>query len=318
MTISWQQAGLALISLAIAPVASSNPFYASTLDLTQATQDVIDDRLSMAGPLFNELERVSPEGSNLWVTAEYAFNKDRHFSGNNGYKINTGGGWLGYDHVLFQDFRLGFSINGGGGDIKNEGGRDLNFRMGWWGASVYATWTGKKVNVIANVGYLHSYSHSKLDAFGKEQDQAITAGMKFETSFMVGPINFVPYYGFRYTHLQTNGIHTSGGLVDWRPANIWHFPVGVNMGYQFEFGGWRTRTMLDLAIIPEAGERNVEYRNANTFDFSPRYAAPIYYRGKIGIELSNGHHGIGVLYKTGFGPHGKYDQAVALNYQFMF
>ena len=39
-------------------------------------------------------------------------------------------------------------------------------------------------------------------------------------------------------------------------SNIWQFPVGVNAGFEYTCAaGWKSRTMIDLAVIPTAGKR---------------------------------------------------------------
>ncbi len=312
---------LLALSSVLAGTVHANAFYTTALDETLAAQDVIDERLSMAGPLFNGWDRTDPNGGNAWVTGAAIFNKDRHFNGSSGFKSSLGGGYFGYDHA-FGDFRLGLAVNAGGGSLKSyHGGPSFDFDNKWWGTNIYGTWTGKKVNVIANVGYLHSYNDSNDSYYGKDDVEALTFGLRFETSFVVGPLSFVPYYGLRFTHLESGNLRAGdSGSIEYGSTYIWQFPVGVNVGYEFTCGGgWKTRTMADISVVPAAGDRAVDTKKGREYNFpSARYADVFTYRGSLGIETSKGHHGFGILYKTAVGTHGKFDQAVTANYQFMY
>ncbi len=311
-------ASVAMLSL-MASSAMANGLYATAHDIAFAAQDVIDERLSMAGPLFNLWERTNPDGGNLWVTGGAMLNKGKHFNRESGYQSNLGAGYVGYDHTI-GDFRIGLALNGGAGSIRNyNGGDNFDFHTNWWGANLYATWTGKKVNVIGNIGYMHSYQDEQGSFLGKDEVESIMGGLRFETSFNAGPINFVPYYGVRFIHLASGYMSAGDGSVRFKPTKMWQFPVGVNVAYPFEVFGWRTRTMIDLAVVPTAGDRRVVPDGRNTYDFaSYRFANTFYYRGGVGIEASSGHHGFGLFYKTGLAPHGKFDQSLMANYQFMY
>lgn len=305
--------------------ACANMFDANTYDVSNLNQEAIESRLSMAGPLFDGWNRTFKQGD-PWVEA-YGFTHRINKAGDFGKFKNKGAALsLGYDHVIAQDFRLGLALNGGAGRLKaNEMGIKSNSR--WFGANVYGTWTGKRVNVIANVGYTHEKDKSKTDWLDDHNGHTINAGLRFETSFVAGGISFVPYYGVRFTHVASGHVNLKGVGADAKvrmsDANIWQFPVGVNAGYEFTCGGgWKTRTMADLSIIPTAGKRKT-YFNYSDSDgyfgsFSSRFANSVTYLGKLGLQTTKGQHSFGLQYGAGAGAHGSLSQQLTLNYQFMY
>lgn len=304
-----------LAALLVVGQAQAMGTMASTFDISSALQTNVGDRLSMAGPLFDGTERLFTRG-NAWAMASWERNElKRGFfidDQKGGYKANIGYGQVGYDHTI-GDFRLGASFLGGSGSIHQTGiASGLKSDSDYFGADLYGVWTGKKVNVIANFGYLYSRNDIKDNGekIGKPDGQAWYAGMKFETTFNVGPVNFVPYYGFRFTHLSHDDIQGAS----FSNVNVWEFPVGVNMGTNFTCrAGWKTRFMADVAVVPTAGTRKTY-----TDGYSLRVTDSVQYQAKIGLNTSKGRHAFGVNYGTGFAAHGRFDQTVVANYQFMY
>lgn len=301
----------ALVLLAVSAPSMAFLQTANRYDVSNLNQDVIESRLSMSGPLFNgwnvEYKQGDPWAEAFGYTHRYSHQDMR----------NKGAGVvLGYDHVIADSFRVGLAINGGAGKLKITGEDGGSMDSRWGGANLYSTWKGQRVNVIANLGYLYSkdkpeYSHIK--------GSAINAGIRFETSFVAGGISWVPYYSVRFTHLHNNNFQDGDAeTIHFGNQNIWQFPVGVNAGYEFTCGGgWRTRTALDLAVIPTAGQRKVTMRDA-TYSISERYADSISFRGKFGIETTKGQHAFGLKYGAGVAPHGSFRQELMANYQFMY
>ena len=214
---------------------------------------------------------------------------------------NKGAGLiLGYDHVIADSFRLGLSINGGAGKLKRTGEDEEKLDSHWGRRQPLPTWKGQRVNVIANLGYL--YSKDKPD-FSHVKGSSINAGIRFETSFVAGGISWVPYYSVRFTHLKTTTTQTLREILSTSEIKTFgNSPVGVNAGYEFTCGGgWRTRTMLDLAVIPTAGKRKVNVSTEDDF-YSTRFADSISFRGKFGIETTKGQHAFGLTYGAGAAP----------------
>ena len=149
--IKFAPLALAVFSAA----ASADMFTANLYDVNNINQDVIDSRLSMSGPLFNGWDRTFKQGD-PWVEA-YGMTHRINRTGDFGKFKNKGaGGVFGYDHVIADNFRLGLALNGGAGKLKwynDEDEGDLKLDSHWYGVNLYGTWTGKKVSVIANLGY---------------------------------------------------------------------------------------------------------------------------------------------------------------------
>ncbi len=322
---------LAPLALAVfSAAASADMFTANLYDVNNINQDVIDSRLSMSGPLFNGWDRTFKQGD-PWVEA-YGMTHRINRTGDFGKFKNKGaGGVFGYDHVIADNFRLGLALNGGAGKLKwydNEGEDDLKIDSHWYGANLYGTWTGKKVNVIANLGYTHQKDDGKHDIEDRNS-HALNAGLRFETSFVAGGISFVPYYGVRFTHLSNGALKSDGtdnlepgetpepSSVNMSGSNIWQFPVGVNAGFEYTCAaGWKSRTMIDLAVIPTAGKRKTYFSGEE--GGSGRFANSVTYRGKVGLQLTKGQHSFGFMYGAAAGAHGSFGQNVTLNYHFMY
>ena len=231
---------------------------------------------------------------------------------------------MGYDHVIAENFRLGLAFNGGASRLKSEGlGGHSNAAN--YGINLYSTWTGKKVNVIANLGYTHGKAENKFDLYdlSDAKTKAFNAGLRFETSFIAGGISFVPYYGVRFTHLSSDSMHLqvpgASASLNFGNANIWQFPVGVNAGYEYTCAaGWKSRSMIDLSIVPTAGDRKVSTKFADITSLDTRFADSVQYRAKVGLQVSKKQHSFGFLYGVAAAAHGSVDQNVKLNYQFMY
>lgn len=305
--------------------ASADMLAANVYDVTNLNQEAIEGRLSMAGPLFDGWNRTFKQGD-PWVEA-YGLRHRLNKSGGFGKFKNKGAALsFGYDHVLAENFRLGLALNGGAGRLKQS---EFNLKMNsrWMGANLYGTWTGKRVNVIANVGYTHEKDKSKTEYLGDHNGHTINAGVRFETSFVAAGISFVPYYGVRFTHVASGHVDMQGvdeGKINISSANIWQFPVGVNAGYEFTCGGgWKTRSMVDLSIIPTAGKRKTYFSGYNSEfgelgEFSARFANSVTYAGKVGLQTSKGQHSFGLMYGAAAGAHGSVNQQLTMNYQFMY
>lgn len=299
-------------------MALATPHLANVLDISTMSQDIVSDRLSMSGPLFNGWERTHPNGGDPWIEALMFSNKLDHAGRGMEYKNKGAGVSVGYDHVIASDFRLGLSLIGGAGKIKTllndaSASGTYNFDSKWYGATLYSTWTGKRVNVIADVSYAYEKDDAKHDFLSDTKSHVWSAGIRFETSFKTKSINWVPYYGVRFSHLKGDELTNTLDGSDLEPGsspNLWQFPVGVKTGFDFTCPGqWKTATNLDLAIIPTAGKRKAD---------GIRFADSIQYRAGLNLEASKGQHAFGLNYGTAFAPHGRFNQILSLNYQFMY
>lgn len=317
---------LAPAALLLTSAAANAATYSITnFDVSGLNQDVIEDRLSMVGPLFNGWDRTFKQGD-PWLTAYGFHNRIAH----NQNKDKGAALSLGYDHVIADNFRIGLALNGGKGQVKH-GDVDGHGSSIFYGVNLYSTWTGKKVNVIANLGYTHSKIDSKFkyDGFdlplGDGKAKSWNAGLRFETSFVAGGLSFVPYYSVRFTRLLTDDVSVAGDLLDGRldasfsGASIWQFPVGVNVGYEYVCpGGWKSRSMLDFAVIPTAGDKKITANLGGFASDTERFANSLLFRGKVGLQLSKGQHSFGFLYSAGAAAHSSVSQNVTVNYQFMY
>lgn len=305
-------AGILFGTAALATPVSSR-FEASNL-----VQDITEERLSMAGPLFKGVESTFNQGD-AWVEG-FGYSAHMREESVSGAKAkNKGAGAvLGYDHVVAENFRIGLALAAEAGKSQTPGssGEDIRNRSG--SALLYGTWRGQKVNVIADIGYLAGRSELKDLSSVRESGGVFNTSVRFETSFDALGLNWVPYYGVRFMYLDNDEIKGVGAPADFKNAHIWQFPVGVNTGYNFTGdGGWRTRVGLDLAVIPTAGRKKVELTSASLSQ-DLRYANSLQFRGKFGVEAVMGSHAVNVGYRAGIAPRGSFEQDVTAGYRFMY
>lgn len=312
--MSLRISGLVILALgaAFASAATASPLMAVSADTAALMQDGVDARLSMAGPLFDGQNRVFSHG-NAWAEAvtqkgetdEYG----RYHGAHQGYKSELAGLLVGYDHGL-GDYRVGMSLLGMSGDIDGRGSlRYMKSDADLFGVSLYGTWTGKKVNVIGDVGYIAGRNDLN-NGFGDTDTESYFAGVKFETAFTAGGISFVPYYGVRFEHHSSDDV----GSLSFSDVNVWKFPIGVNAGYEFTCrAGWKTRFMADAAVIPTAGDRKT-YTDGNGL----RVTDSLQYRFKTGLNTTKGQHAFGLTYGAEVAAHGRFNQTAVINYQFMY
>ncbi|MBQ8828821.1 MAG: autotransporter outer membrane beta-barrel domain-containing protein [Burkholderiaceae bacterium] len=297
----------------ITTAVNATPMMATTSDVTNSLTDGVVTRLSMAGPLFNGTERIF-NGGDPWSMIKGEKNEAKRYVNIDGekfgYKAELAGLQVGYDHAI-GNYRLGVSLLGETGDIKSIG-EPFKTDSDFYGASLYGTWTGKRVNVIADISYVAGRNEvSFLNSGVADVDtSSISTGLRFETSFYAKGISFVPYYGVRFTRVESDDLEKNS----FDDVQYWQFPVGVNAGYEFTCrAGWKTRFQVDTSVVPTAGTRKT-YTNGVSY----RIMDSLQYRFKAGLNTSRGAHAFGLNYETAFAAHGRFNQALVANYQFMY
>lgn len=264
-------------------------------------------------------EALNRHGWALWITPIFqstngfgmtAGNWDMDFSG------NLGGIALGCDYTFASALRLGVSLNLGGGYARGSGElAGTTNSMGFWGLGAYAGWQAGNLGLSADVAYTSAYNSLKQSLpQGMEMrplksdvsSWAVSSGLRADYRIPTPWLDVTPHAGVRYLYLHTNGYDakSNGTVLEGDPMrqNIWTFPVGVSLSREFGLpGGWHCRPVLDLSVIPAAGDMDAkgDVRFTGTgidVDLETQIMDHVTWRGAFGMEFGGGDLALGLAY----------------------
>lgn len=264
-------------------------------------------------------DALNRHGWALWITPIFqstngfgmtAGNWDMDFSG------NLGGIALGCDYTFASALRLGVSLNLGGGYARGSGElAGTTNSMGFWGLGAYAGWQGGNLGLSADVAYTSAYNSLKQSLpQGMEMrplksdvsSWAVSSGLRADYRIPTPWLDVTPHAGVRYLYLHTNGydVKSNGTVLEGDPMrqNIWTFPVGVSLSREFGLpGGWHCRPVLDLSVIPAAGDMDAkgDVRFTGTgidVDLETQIMDHVTWRGAFGMEFGGGDLALGLAY----------------------
>lgn len=264
-------------------------------------------------------EALNRHGWALWIMPIFqstngfgmtAGNWDMDFSG------NLGGIALGCDYTFASALRLGVSLNLGGGYARGSGElAGTTNSMGFWGLGAYAGWQTGNLGLSADVAYTSAYNSLKqglpqgMEMRPLKSDVtswALGSGLRADYRIPTPWLDVTPHAGVRYLYLQTNGydVKSNGTVLEGDPMrqNIWTFPVGVSLSREFGLPhGWRCRPVLDLSVIPAAGDMDAkgDVRFTGTgidSDLETQIMDHVTWRGAFGMEFTGGDLALGLAY----------------------
>lgn len=267
----------------------------------------------------SEEEALHRHGWALWVMPIFqstngfgmtAGNWDLDFSG------ALGGIALGCDYTFESALRLGVSLNVGGGHARGSGDlASTENDMGFWGLGAYAGWRQGNFGLAADVAYTSAYNSLKQDLpAGMEMrplkadvsSWALGAGLRADYTFATPWLDVTPHAGVRYHYLYTGSYDAkSNGTVleaEATSQNIWTFPVGFSLSRELELPrGWHCRPVLDLSVIPAAGDMDargdVRFTGTHTdVELENQIIDHITWRGALGVEFAGGDVAFGLNY----------------------
>ncbi|WP_165078939.1 MULTISPECIES: autotransporter outer membrane beta-barrel domain-containing protein [unclassified Desulfovibrio] len=239
-----------------------------------------------------------------------AGNWDMDFSG------TLGGIALGCDYTFESALRLGLSLNLGGGYARGSGElAPTDNNMGFWGLGAYAGWQKGNFGLAADVAYTSAYNSLTQDLPAGMQMRplksdvsswALGAGLRAEYRIPTPWLDVTPHAGVRYLYLNTESydVKSNGTVLEGEAMhqNIWTFPVGVAFSRELPLpSGWRCRPMLDLSVIPAAGDMdaktNIRFTGTRTdVELETQIMDHITWRGALGVEFSGGDMAFGLGY----------------------
>ena len=249
------------------------------------------------------------------------------FRNTNGFGMNAGnwdmdfrgylgGTALGCDYTFKSALRLGVSLNLGGGYAHGSGElADTSNHMNFWGLGAYGGWKAGNLNLSADVAYTSADNSLEQELpEGMEMPPlksdvsswAISSGLRAEYRIPTPWMDVTPHAGIRYLRLHADGYDVkSNGTVlegDSMRQDIWTFPAGIAFSRELELPrGWQCRPVLDLMVIPAAGDMdagaNVRFTGTGIDSIlETRIMDHVSYRGELGVEFSGGDLALGLSY----------------------
>lgn len=264
-------------------------------------------------------DAFSRHGWALWVTPIFRNTNGFGMSAGNwdmDFRGYLGGTALGGDYTFKNALRLGVSLSLGGGYARGSGelAHTSNY-MSFWGLGAYGGWKAGNLNLSADVAYTSADNGLRQDLpAGMEMSplksdvtsRALSSGLRAEYRIPTSWMDVTPHAGVRYLRLHADGYNVkSGGTVlkgDSMRQDIWTVPVGIAFSRELELPqGWRCRPVLDLSVIPAAGDMdaraNVRFTGTGIDSaLETRVMDHISYRGGLGVEFSRGNLGLGLNY----------------------
>lgn len=264
-------------------------------------------------------ETLHRHGWALWIMPIFqstngfgmtAGNWDMDFSG------NLGGIALGCDYTFASALRLGVSLNMGGGYARGSGElAGTTNSMGFWGGGIYAGWRAGNLGLAADVAATSAYNSLKqglpqgMEMRPLKSDVtswALSSGLRAEYRIPSPWLDVTPHAGVRYLYLHTDGydVKSNGTVLEGDPMrqNIWTFPVGVSLSRDLELPkGWHCRPVLDLSVIPAAGDMDAkgDVRFTGTgidSDLETQIMDHVTWRSVLGVEFAGGDLALGLNY----------------------
>lgn len=192
-----------------------------------------------------------------------------------GYNADLYGMALGGDITVDDTWRIGLSINAGGGQSRSTG--DLattKTDIAFWGVTLYGGWQWDKLTLSGDVGYTATDNEVRQDtpAFlnmgttkADVEGRVWSSGIRAEYSIPTEALDFTPYAGVRYNHVITPSysVENEGTLfnMDETTQKVWLFPAGVTLSKDIEVGsGWSLTPRLSLGAVFAAGDVDSESR----------------------------------------------------------
>lgn len=227
------------------------------------------------------------------------------------YEFNYGGGTIGLDSNISDNFRLGLAFSAGGGDTESKGSNfnktesDFDF----WGLGVYGSYTNGMFGLTGDVSYSStSYDiDQRIPGLGMNKltadvdTDAFTVGLTGEYRFLTSNnLNIIPHLGLRYTNLKTDSYRVKekgvGDVfkISSETQNIWTIPLGVTFtGEVATSSDWVIQPKADLGVIFAAGDLDADSKfRINGTNYGGRVTADdvvdaVTFNGLVGLKAEN-------------------------------
>lgn len=294
------------------------------LAISNAQTKPMERRISRRNLPLEMLATNQKENFALWIAPFFRASNGFDLHANNfsfDFYGRLGGLSAGCDWTTGDNFRLGASLTAGGGYIKSGGDlADTTNNLSFWGAGLYGAWfkgdfsLGMDATFTDTLNSLTQELPKSLemrDLSAELTARSISVGLNLEYDFTFGNVHLTPHAGSRmiYAHTDPYTVYSNGPVMDGSSIDqtVWLFPTGISANAEFQTeGGWRLAPLLDLSIIPAAGDIEARTKVFYTGTYTPAAVHTqtrdyLTVAGTLGMEAARGpiSFSLGLMFEGG-------------------
>lgn len=226
-------------------------------------------------------------------------------------KADLGGLVVGGEYSA-NDWTFGALANLGTGTVRGQDDNSgIRNEVDYYGVQAYAGKRFGMMNVIGQVGYVttsNDVSHTTVANEKADIDaDVLSVGVRGEMRFdLTQNTRLVPYIGFNYLRVNTDGYNTDQGLrVKEQDQDVFTVPVGVKFAGDMQTAsGWVMTPSMDIGYVHAFGDRDTEARTqvgATTAHTTMDVWAESVVRTSFGLKAQKDNWGVGVQAGTALG-----------------
>ena len=226
-------------------------------------------------------------------------------------KADLGGLVVGGEYSA-NDWTFGALANLGTGTVRGQDDNSgIRNDVDYYGVQAYAGKRFGMMNVIGQVGYVttsNDVSHTTVANEKADIDaDVLSVGVRGEMRFdLTQNTRLVPYIGFNYLRVNTDGYNTDQGLrVKEQDQDVFTVPVGVKFAGDMQTAsGWVMTPSMDIGYVHAFGDRDTEARTqvgATTAHTTMDVWAESVVRTSFGLKAQKDNWGVGVQAGTALG-----------------
>lgn len=217
-----------------------------------------------------------------------------------GYKANRSGIAVGLQGTNDAGLTFGVAARYSDGKLKGDALTSENWTSA--GGSTYAAWTNEDAFVSGFIGY----DNLKTKGSDKFTNDVVSVGVKSGLKLAVGPVHVTPFVGGEVVHQKVKGLDA---------ATTYRFPVGVGLAGQHEtYGAWQVHPSLEVAFVPQAGDKVIDVTDKVDSRFTGNYAV----ESRLGIAVEKKNLMLGINYHGSAGDAGLRSHSLQANVRYRF
>ena len=217
-----------------------------------------------------------------------------------GYKANRSGIAVGLQGTNDAGLTFGVAARYSDGKLKGDALTSENWTSA--GGSTYAAWTNEDAFVSGFIGY----DNLKTKGSDKFTNDVVSVGVKSGLKLAVGPVHVTPFVGGEVVHQKVKGLDA---------ATTYRFPVGVGLAGQYEtYGAWQVHPSLEVAFVPQAGDKVIDVTDKVDSRFTGNYAV----ESRLGIAVEKKNLMLSINYHGSAGDAGLRSHSLQANVRYRF
>lgn len=217
-----------------------------------------------------------------------------------GYKANRSGIAVGLQGTNDAGLTFGVAARYSDGKLKGDALTSENWTSA--GGSTYAAWANDDAFVSGFIGY----DNLKTKGSDKFTNDVVSVGVKSGLKLAVGPVHVTPFIGGEVVHQKVKGLDA---------ATTYRFPMGVGLSGQYEtYGAWQVHPSLEVAYVPQAGDKVIDVTDKVDSRFTGNYAV----ESRLGIAVEKKNLMLGINYHGSAGDAGLRSHSLQANLRYRF